>query len=126
MFALLAASSALRSAPPARARPARMAAGGFACTFVAVQPTLVLEDYDAAKPILAEFVAKSKGATAIFCGWSSTRSVRASDVVGSFREGRGDRLTLRQAYPDGAAALAHLQDVVAPTLEALLAGPASG
>ena len=127
LFALLAASSALRSAPPARARPARMMAdAGFACSFVAVQPTLVLDDYDAAKPILAEFVAKSKGATAIFCGWSSTRSVRASDVVGSFREGRGDRLTLRQAYPDGAAALAHLQDVVAPTLEALLAGPASG
>ena len=103
-----------------------MASGGFPCSFVTIQPTLVIEDLAAAKPILADYVQQSRNEPRlIYCGWSCTRSTKASDVVGSFREGRGDRLCLRQAYPDGDAAAAHMKQVVVPCLEALVDGPVS-
>jgi len=51
--------------------------------------------------------------------------VRDASVQGGFREAVGDKLFLRQAYPDGMAATSHITSHLAPCVEALLSGPLS-
>ena len=78
-------------------------------TFCTIHPKFTIKDWDAAMPILQEFVEKtSTEAGCIYYGWTKC----------------GDKLFCREAYVDGDAVMAHLANV-GSCIDALLAGPAS-
>ena len=74
-------------------------------TMISIHPTLTVADWDKAKPIMEEFIAKTKTEEGcIYYGW-----VRA-----------GNTLKCREAYVDGAAVNAHTENVGA-LIQAILA-----
>ena len=78
-------------------------------TLCTIQPTFTVADWEAAAPIMAEFVEKTKTeAGCVYYGWTKV----------------GDKLFCREAYVDAAAVLAHL-DNVGPCVGKILDGPAS-
>jgi len=65
-------------------------------TFLTIQPTFTVSDWDAAAPIMADFVERTKTETGcLYYGWSRC----------------GDKLFCREAYSDAAGVLAHLENV---------------
>jgi len=76
--------------------------------FCSIHPYFTVVDHAAAKPIMDEFVEKTKAETGCcYYGWTL----------------QGDKLFCREAYTDGDAVLAHLKNV-GECIEKLLAGPA--
>merc|ERR1719421_981941 len=74
-------------------------------TLVSIHPTFAIKDWEKAKPIMEDFVARTKNeAGCVYYGW-----VRD-----------GDKLKCREMYVDGAAVNAHLENV-GPAIQALLA-----
>jgi len=74
-------------------------------TFLTVQPTFTVLDWDRAKPILADYVATARSDfSCMYCGWSVC----------------GDSLFGRVAHVDGAAVTKHIQDV-GPCIDRLIA-----
>jgi len=70
-----------------------------------INPTFTVEDWAKAEPIMKDFVEKTKTEKGcIYYGWCKT----------------GDKLKCREAYVDGAAVNAHLENV-GPCIQALLA-----
>merc|ERR1712144_9157 len=65
-------------------------------TFLTIQPTFTIKDWEAAAPIMAEFAERTKTETGcLYYGWSRV----------------DDKLFCREAYVDAAAVLAHLDNV---------------
>merc|ERR1712167_36222 len=65
-------------------------------TLCTIQSTFTVADWEAAAPIMAEFVEKTKTeAGCVYYGWTKV----------------GDKLFCREAYVDAAAVLAHLDNV---------------
>jgi len=94
-------------------------------SLVTVHPTYEINDPSAVEQIMQAYVTQSKAEACLcYCGFSTTRSAPDSSVVGDFSATVGDRLAVREAYPDGAAVLAHLSNV-AKLREELRAGPAT-
>jgi len=78
-------------------------------TFLTIQPTFTVKDWEAAKPIMEEFVERTKTETGcLYYGWSRC----------------GDKLFCREAYSDAAGVLAHL-DNVGPLVGKLLESAAT-
>jgi len=78
-------------------------------SFLTIDPVFSVADWDAAKPIMDEFIEKTKAeAGCVFYGWVKT----------------GDKLRCREAYVDGDAVNAHLANV-GECIGKLLDGPAS-
>jgi len=66
-------------------------------TFCSIHPTFTVHDWAKAEPIMQNFVesTRSEGSSCVYYGWVRT----------------GDKLKCREAYVDGAAVLAHLDNV---------------
>merc|ERR1712159_957233 len=65
-------------------------------TLMSIQPTFTIKSWEAAAPIMAEFVEATKTETGcVFYGWTK----------------EGDKLFCREAYVDAAGVLAHLDNV---------------
>jgi quinol monooxygenase YgiN len=74
-------------------------------TMLSICPTFTVVDWDKAKPIMEDFVARTKTeAGCVYYGWTKT----------------GNSLKCREMYKDGAAVNAHLENV-GPCIQALLA-----
>ena len=74
-------------------------------TFLTLQPTLVVEDWAKARPLMAEFLDKTRTQRgAMYSGWTVC----------------GDKLFCREAFAESAFLLEHLREV-RPSLDALLA-----
>ena len=74
-------------------------------TFLTLQPTLVVEDWAKARPLMAEFLDKTRTQRgAMYSGWTVC----------------GDKLFCREAYAESAFLLEHLREV-RPSLDTLLA-----
>ena len=79
-------------------------------TFLTLQPTLVVEDWAKARPLMAEFLDKTRTQRgAMYSGWTVC----------------GDKLFCREAYTDAAGVLAHL-DNVGPLVGKMLEAAATG
>ena len=73
-------------------------------TFLTLQPTLVVEDWAKARPLMAEFLDKTRTQRgAMYSGWTVC----------------GDKLFCREAFAESAFLLEHLREV-RPSLDALL------
>merc|ERR1712144_200530 len=65
-------------------------------TFLTIQPTFTIKDWEAAAPIMAEFVERTKTETGcVYYGWTKV----------------GDTLFCREAYVNAEGVLAHLDNV---------------
>jgi quinol monooxygenase YgiN len=78
-------------------------------TFLTIQPTFTVQDWTRAKPIMEDFVTRTrKEANCMYYGWSKTG------------DKPGDKLFCREAYTDAAAVLEHIENI-GPCVDALLA-----
>eukprot|EP00946_MAST-07B_sp_MAST-7B-sp1_P003797 g3797.t1 len=74
-------------------------------TMCSICPTFTVQDWDKAKPIMDDFIKRTKSETGcVYYGWTRT----------------GDQLKCREMYADGAAVNAHLENV-GPCIQAILA-----
>ena len=103
-------------------------------TFLTLFPTYSIVKPDAMTPIIESLVATAKKEDGfIYCGYSSTRSLRSTSTVGGYAAQPGDKIFGRLAFPDAEALSAHLKSASYPsafgevaTLESLsVHGPAS-
>jgi hypothetical protein len=79
--------------------------------FLTLQPTYTISDWAKAKPVVDKMVASAKKETGvIYCGYSTTRSLRSTSTVGGYAVTPGDKLFGRLAFPDADALLSHLQN----------------
>ena len=79
-------------------------------TFLTLQPTFVVEDWAKARPLMAEFLDKTRTQRgAMYSGWTVC----------------GDKLFCREAFAESAFLLEHLREV-RPSLDALLAPGTAG
>ena len=93
--------------------------------FITIHPTYTINDPEAVTTIMEEYVTSSKAESGLcYSGFSTTRSKPDSSVVGDYAVAPGDKLFVREAYPDAPAALAHLKNV-APLRTKLVDGPAT-
>ena len=91
--------------------------------FITIQPTFTIKDAEKAKGIMDRFVAATESeAGAIWYGWTVARGTprSPSNIIPC----NGDKLYCREAYVDGDAVLAHLDNVGA-LLGELLDGAAT-
>ena len=112
---------------PLRARKTQMGgAAPYPYNFITVEPTYTINDPEAVQQIMLEYLTNSKSEPGLcYCGFSTTRSAPDDTAPGwRFSAAVGDKLFVREAYPDAEATLFHLANV-APLREKLLAEPAT-
>ena len=91
--------------------------------FLTLYTTFTVVDWEAARPITEEYMARVKKESGlVFCGFDTTRSERSRTTVGGFATVPGDKLFCRQAYASADALLAHVENV-RPCVDSLLDGP---
>lgn len=94
------------------------------CTFLTLQPTYTINKPDAIAAIVDTMVtAAKKDMGFVFCGYSTTRSLRSTSTVGGYAVEVGDNLFGRLAFPDADALKNHL--ATAPDSASLLADVAT-